>query len=374
MMKTITIVEVNKVTEFPPVQNVIRALLEDGHRVNLLSRAIKGLPSAITDNKNFRGYEIPWIEEKGIISKFRHRFSLNKYVREQTQELMKDSDYLWTTSIVSIRELRNDVKNYKHIFQLMELTRYGYLTALQIKYSLADIAQKAYCVVAAEINRAYIEKVWWNLKRVPKVLPNKPYSIDPGEVTEEIKAPLEKIKNEKRKVILYLGGIFSDRDLEKIAAVLKDKEDYVLYIVGKAFTEEGRKTLEYLQDNYPVEYLGGFNPPAHLHFLRYSYMGVLPYKPVKSQSSDELNALYCAPNKIFEYAGFGVPMIGSDVLGLKLPFEQWNIGRCYDESSPDSSSSAIECVEANYDEMKLNCQKFYESVNINEIVREIIGE
>ena len=110
----------------------------------------------------------------------------------------------------------------------------------------------------------------------------------------------------------------------------------------------------------------------HLAFFKYTYMGVLPYKPVKSQSSDELNALYCAPNKIFEYAGFGVPMIGSDVLGLKLPFEKWMIGECYQDESIDSIISAIDIVDNNHDLMSEKCKAFYESVDIGAIIEGII--
>lgn len=373
-MKKITVVEVNKTIDFPPVQNVIKALLHNGFSVNLISRDIHSLPFDIINNASFEGFEIPWIEENNIFDKIRHRVSLNNYVRNQTRKCMKDSDYLWTTSISTIRELRKDVKNYRHIFQLMELTRYGYLTSLQIKYSLAEIAQNAYKVVTPEVNRAYIDKVWWDLDIVPTVLPNKPYDLNPGPILEDIIEPLNKIKSEKRKVILYLGGIFIDRDLEKVAVALADKPDYVLYIVGKVFSQSGENILAYLKNKFKVEYLGGFNPPSHLHFLKYSYIGVLPYKPVKSQSSDELNALYCAPNKIFEYAGFGVPMIGSDVMGLKLPFERWNIGRCYQDASEESVIKAIDYIESDYESMRKNCYDFYNSVDIDKIVCDIIGE
>ena len=169
-----------------------------------------------------------------------------------------------------------------------------------------------------------------------------------------------------------MGGIFSDRNLETIAKALKNSDEYALYIVGKTFSDEGKKQLDYLIENYSVKYMGGFNPPLHLHFVKHSYIGVLPYKPVKSSGSDELNALYCAPNKIFEYAGFGIPMIGSDVIGLRLPFEKWGIGYCYDDNSTDSILSAIKKIEANYNEMNIRCKEFYKSVDIEKIITSII--
>lgn len=373
-MKAITIVEVNKAKDFPPVQNVIKALLNDGCKVFLISRSIEELSTEIINHHNFLGFEIPWIEEKNFYDKVKHRIILNKYVRKKTAECMRQSDYLWTTSINSIRELRQDVFKYKHIFQLMELTRYGYLTALHIKYSLEKIAQHAHVVVAPEINRAYIEKVWWQLDKLPVVLPNKPYDINPGMLTSDMNNAIHKIKNEKRRIVLYLGGIFSDRNLEIVAKAIQCHDDYVLYIVGNVFSKEGKEQLSQLLHNYPVVYLGGFNSPKHLHFVKYAYMGVLPYKPIKSSSSSELNALYCAPNKIYEYAGFSIPMIGSNVLGLKLPFEKWNVGCCYDDNSLESVSAAIRNVEKNHSIMEKNCHKFFNDIDITQIIHTIIKD
>ena len=371
---TITVVEVNRVVDFPPVINLIRVLLDQNHVVKLISRATDELPEDLKKDKNLFCFEIPWINENNILNKFLHRIKLNSFVRKKTKDCMKDSDILWTTSIVTIRELRKDVHKYKHVFQLMELTRYGYLTRFRFKFSLAKIARSAYKVVCPEINRAYIEKVWWNLQKTPSVLPNKPYSIEPGPLGDDIAQAISRIKSEKRKVILYLGGVFSDRNLKTVAEAVSRKEGYVLYIVGRTFSDAGKRTIDELVRDFNVEYLGGFNPPSHLHFLKYSYIGVLPYKPVKTQSSDELNALYCAPNKIFEYAGYGIPMIGSDVLGLKMPFEKWNIGFCYMDDSVDSILAAINKTEENYYTMKKNCLHFYDSINLDAIVKDIIGE
>ena len=114
----ITIVEVNKTIDFPPVINLIKVLLDQKHSIKLISRTTNELPDEIKNNDNFTSYEIPWINENNIFNKFRHRFILNSFVRKQTKECMKDCDILWTTSIVTIRELRKDVFRYKHVFQL----------------------------------------------------------------------------------------------------------------------------------------------------------------------------------------------------------------------------------------------------------------
>lgn len=49
-------------------------------------------------------------------------------------------------------------------------------------------------------------------------------------------------------------------------------------------------------------------PPHHLQVTRLASIGVLSYFPDPSSLAAVINPLYCAPNKIFEYARYGVPM------------------------------------------------------------------
>ena len=120
--------------------------------------------------------------------------------------------------------------------------------------------------------------------------------------------------------------------------------------------------------------MGFFNPPSHLHFLEYAYIGLLPYVTnYKSVVISPLNILYCAPNKIYEYAGYGVPMIGTDVLGLKQPFEKYNIGVCCKDLSPQTVAKKIAYVDLHHETMRKNCRKFYDDTDLDLIVNEIIN-
>ena len=87
-----------------------------------------------------------------------------------------------------------------------------------------------------------------------------------------------------------------------------------------------------------------------------------------------LNVLYCAPNKIYEYAGYDVPMLGTDVLGLKLPFEKYNIAVCCPDFKSESIVKGIRQIERDYLNMKCNCKMFYEDTNLDSIVYSIIHE
>ena len=375
-MKSITVIELNRIDGYPPVQTLIRVLLAKGYKVNLIGNNTIKISNDISKNVNYVGYETA----KYSIINNTFQAAVNRiYMILRARKLLKtlgsESDFIWTTSMKSIQILGRSVLNYKNILQLMELTEYGYLVlGRYIKFPINKIAQHSWKTVVPEINRAYIQRVWWNLPKCPTVLPNKPYSNDYGDITDELKQVLYKMQAEKRKIILYLGSMGSDRGLERLACAIGNSCDYALYLVGKMYTNEAKKRIEELEKKYSCVYIGGFDPPNHLAVVKYAHIGLLPYKPTKVAGPSELNALYCAPNKIWEYAGFGVPMVGSDVLGLKLPFEQWNIGRCCDLNDEASIIKAIEEVDKNHDEMSKNCYKFYDSVDLEKIVSEILED
>lgn len=373
-MKTITVVEVNDITLYPPVQNLIKVLLDLGYRINLIGTNLDNIAEDIKFTQNCNLVELGGLKNDLSIVRWIHKLILFRTVKKKVKLYMRDSEYLWTTSGDTIIALKKMVLNYKNIFQLMELIEYGVMFRGKIKIHLDKIAQKSWKTVVPEINRAYIQKAWWNLSKPSHVLPNKPYSLDYGKADAELEAAINIMKNDSRKIILYLGGLHSDRNFETYAKAISKMDGYVLYIVGKAFSGDPNALINKLTNDYGAVYLGFFKPPKHLALVNNAHIGLLPYMTTKTVSTSVLNALYCAPNKIWEYAGFGVPMVGSDVLGLKLPFEQWNIGRCCDINDDVAIIKAIEEVDRNHDEMSKNCYKFYDSVDLKKIVSEILED
>ncbi len=373
-MKKITVVEVNNINMYPPVQNLVLALLDLGYKVDLIGGNAHSVSSNIIENPNCTIIETPSIRQQSKIKKWKNRIKLHSFVKKAVIESMKSSDYLWTTSMNTIRSVGSTALKYKNILQLMELSRYGYVFRDLIKFPIDEYARNSWKTVVPEINRAYIQKVWWKLDETPYVLPNKPYSIDPGELTQDINKAIQLMKNEKRKIVLYLGGIYPDRNFSDYAKAISMLDDYVLYIAGKAFSNSAMAELDTLVEEYPVVYLGSFDPPKHLALVRYAYIGLLPYRPSYRKELSELNALYCAPNKIFEYSGYGIPMVGSDVLGLRLQFEKWNMGVCCKDDSVLEISKAIQTVDYDHDKMSQNAKEFYESVDLKGIISSILME
>ncbi|MDD2588266.1 MAG: hypothetical protein PHY60_05195 [Atopobiaceae bacterium] len=374
---SVAIVDTFRITDYPPIISLVENLLCNGHEVHLIGNCSSKLPELVLSNQHFHAHEISHYDGmasgQSAYEKFVNRSRTKEEVIAAVRSVMSTTDVLWTTSANAVRTLGDVVLDYRHVMQLMELQQYCYMYKKHIKVDIDKYARQAWKVVVPEINRAYIQQVWWGLKETPTVLPNKPYYTNPGEPSQEMIPFLEKMRDEDRRVMLYLGGIFIDRDLEQFAQAAKELEsEYCLYVVGKAFEEKSQAYFDSLLERYPIQYCGAYPPPGHLNFVRYADIGLLPYKPCFSDGLSELNALYCAPNKIYEYAAFGIPMLGSDVLGLRQPFESYNIGRCTALDS-DSIVRTVKEMQPLHDEMAANCQAFFEGVDLDAIVESILA-
>ena len=374
--KKVVIVHIGNVLKYPPVLNLIDNLLNNGHIVKILTQNTQEMPKKILKHENFQSIELPFIQGKDIVTRLRRRFIQNVEIRNIVDGLMNDSDILWTTTDLTVRFLGNTVLKYRHVMQLMELISWYplYGGAKKLRFPIDKYAQKAWKVVVPEENRAYIQKVWFKLKKKPYVLPNKPYSLEIEGISENLKDILDSVKAEKRKIIMYLGYIGQDRKLDIFAeAVHQLREEYCLYMIGNIAPDQEVEFQKLCCKYDCIRYLGYFPAPKHLLFLKYAYIGLLPYNANDSHAYiPSINALYCAPNKIFEYAGFSGPMIGTDVPGLKWPFLQYHIGVCCESDEVEKIIQAICYIGHNYSEMKKNCRRYYESVDLDQIVEDIL--
>ena len=367
----IVIVHNSELNAIPPVRNLVDALLALKQNIVLVSR----------DKENaMNDYEASGVKvyrlksnPNNVLGKALAVLQRRKQIREIVKHEMRDGDLLWAVLDKTAIDIGiNLLKSYNSVIQLLELTEDIplYTDVPLLMANLKEYAKAANKIVVPEYNRAHILKTWWDLKKTPIVLPNKPYKLPPSEIPAEIESKLTKLINERRKVLLYQGDFNPDRDLEIIADTVESMKDYVLYLLGRP-----NKYLDnLLSKKNGIEYIGYIQPPYHICAARYAHLGLLPYKPSKNMKyCSELNALYCAPNKIHEYASQGLPMIGPDIPGLKFPFELYKVGECYQENSISSVIQAIHKIENEIEKYKSNCLKFWDSQNIVDIIHSIIN-
>lgn len=249
-------------------------------------------------------------------------------------------------------------KGYKKIICVKEL----YDNDKRYRKLLIKLTSKADAVIACEINRARIMQFEWCLKTRPYVLPNKPY-YHPRQLkckpTSDITASIvEQIKN--RPCIVYQANhIRFANELETLAkALCKTTSHYVLILIGNIDRE---KDIETLKSIYPdIITTGYLLSPSHMDITSYARIGITIY------DENSLNNLFCAPNKIYEYSGYGIPTLANDVPGLIQTIGISGAGECVDWSKSENVFCAIEKIENDYESYSKKSSKFFDSVD-NEV-------
>lgn len=276
----------------------------------------------------------------------------------------ENGDVIWFGSAGTAIALKRLVSRLKYVMSVLELyDRFPFY-----KKGLAKLLPRASAVIACELNRARIMKIWYGLKELPFVMPNKPYFEMQCERSTKIESLRKDLKG--KNVILYQGILSNDRSLQTIAKALRlVKKHYTLVVIGKAISGGEEIILEELKEIYDDILYGGFFPaPQHLLVTEMARIGIAIY------DSSSINNMLCAPNKIFEYSKFGIPIIGSDIPGLQLTVEKNRAGLCVDTDNPCEIAYAIDKIDCEYDFFSAGAKKLYTSVDNQVVIKKILDK
>jgi hypothetical protein len=83
--------------------------------------------------------------------------------------------------------------------------------------------------------------------------------------------------------------------------------------------------------------------------------------------------LFCAPNKIWEFSGYGIPILGNIIPGLINTVENFKFGSLVDMNDPKCIIKGIKNIEENYETYSKNSLQFYDSVDISDLVQKLIN-
>lgn len=344
--------------ERPPVISAVMILHSLGYDVTIITA---GLSVEWKDQLSKMGIRFNVIEGncksrflKAVdYYRFRHStFSFlnnNKYLPEDT--------LLWVESAYTIVALGKKLKKYHFVLQIQELYE-------KVKYQLkaiANVINNAEAVFMPEYNRCSIYQVWYKLNKRPYLLPNKPYFVPDDdnlkELQEKYKTKINELEGKKN--IIYQGLLHKERDLSCFVKAVKELHDYRLVLLGKDLG----MLKHYKEIDSEILHIDFLPAPDYLAITSKAYIGIVTYDPM------ELNTSYCAPNKIYEYGYFGLPMVGNEVPGLKYTIEMKKAGVLVDEHNEEDIKNAILRIDANYDEYRQNARSLYDSVDNENTIR-----
>ena len=364
-MKKIIYIIKSRLHFYPPCVSQIRILKELGYDVEVLFGSCDINTIKILENEKIKMHNIVEIKDENAnkIRKIIDIIKLRMNLRKKLKEYSNDNTIYWFGNAESAILMKGALKNKKYIVSLLELYDYDKLKG----WLLHGIVEKSLKTTVCEENRAYLVKKEYNLNYVPTIFPNKPYNqitrkcINPSnDVTENI---INKIKNDN--VIIYQGYIWEAEELIELAKALNEIEKkYKLVLLGIDYYNSYEKVKKIYENCVFFPYVPA---PLHLEITSYARIGLLYYR------NHRLNNVYCAPNKIYEYSGFGIPMIGNNIPGLKYTIGYNRCGQCI-EMTKEKFIDAINEIEKNYEEYSANAIKFYESCDSSEKMKSFLKE
>lgn len=356
--KTIWVLLRSHVVALPPIMTVLQCLLElNQFKVGFISTQASGLI-----HEDLEEYIVDQRHNVNKIKRVINYLEYRALVNKTFDKYLKAEDLIWIGSLdtaLACKGLGFFAKN-PYILHLHEL----YDTHQDKLKSIKNIAQNAKHVVVPELNRAGILQVWLALKNRPIVLPNKPYrhprkkNLEPThELTRNI---LQEYKTDK-PIILYQGHIGGDRNLMPIAEAMRELPEYEFWLLGP---DHGYAD-KLVATSPNIKYVGSVPAPYHLEITSYASIGVMSYDLIN------LNNLYCAPNKVWEYSGFNIPFLSNMLLGMEFLSDK-NIGRASSWNRLDILS-CIKDMYINGDEYTKSIEYYYDSINMKKIIQDILG-
>ena len=378
-MKKIFIVMKEDVVQYPPILSMFNALIDLNFQVVHIGVYSDLEQKCFLETKGIEFFnDVKLNVNANPVKKIFQQLEFKRYVSKVLKERYKEGDYLVVVNEDTMCLLWNVICQYKLVLYFFETPGYNVRLKYRVYnpfFNLTKACQQAYKVICCEYNRAHIIKGIYQLDTLPVILPNKYYqskSLNQSHsIPEDIIQRVEELKAilDGKKVILYQGVFTSkERRLEEFIHAVNDMpEEYLLLAMGR-----GDQMFEDLKKQYSskkIVFIDFIRPPYHLLVTQMAHIGVLSYFPNNKSFIDVLNPIYCAPNKMFEYTKFSLPMISNDLPALKNVFQEFRCGEVVDYPLTSLRiKNGLNKIFQNYEDYKFGAGNFYNSVDCLKII------
>ena len=218
--------------------------------------------------------------------------------------------------------------------------------------------KKVNLTITANRERAEIMKNHYNLKKLPEIIKNIPNNtIKKNLYTRNfLEKKFKFLRNYNGKIFVYQGLISTKRELHNIIIKLSEIKNTKILIIGS-----GEKDyINYLKNLFKkkslsnIHFIDNIDLKSLYSILKISNLGIISY------SNINLNNKFCAPNKLYEYAMFNLPMISSNQIIFRKTFKKYKIGFIYNENKKISKEYELLIQNIN---LKKEFKKFNDSNN-----------
>ena len=227
-------------------------------------------------------------------------------------------------------------------------------------------------LIESEINRARMLQKDKGLKTLPFVLPNKPYGHPRTRNMTVQDAEAAKIVSswKNKTVFLYQGSLGEDRKgiVDMIEWICEGFPNSVMAVMSPW----SPKIDEISARHKNFSYVPFVRAPHHLEITSHATIGLAVYTADQVAGISPLNGLYCAPNKTFEYCGFGIPLLCNNPPGLRDSVGKAGAAICLPELTRESVVAGINKLISDYHEYSGRAKAFFDSIDLVRIIGEIL--
>lgn len=214
---------------------------------------------------------------------------------------------------------------------------------------------KSNILICANAFRAEIMKERFKLESMPVVYENIRRLEEGNDIGEECMKLVNKINPDKISMV-NTGGFSIDRGTLSLVEAMKALgNDFELHIIGGGTKAEKEILQNYISENelHNVYLWDRFNGTEIKEIVKMCKIGIVNYH------KEDLNNIYCASGRVYEYAFEGVPIVTTENIPLKKLCETYGIGECDDSFEP-----AIRKVAQNLKKYKHNVKWFMENISV----------
>jgi glycosyltransferase involved in cell wall biosynthesis len=141
--------------------------------------------------------------------------------------------------------------------------------------------------------------------------------------------------NEETKILLYQGGLSTERGIENLLEAFHQMNDPGLALVVMGYGPLEGLVTEYSQKNNRIFLHPAVGQDVLASYTSSADFGLLFYE------NTCLNNYYCMPNKLFEYLMAGVPVVVSPLFELRRLVETYTLGVVSEDSSVEAIHDAM---------------------------------
>lgn len=378
-MNQVVVILYKQLEFLPPVMSLILALKELGRNPVFVGVGSEAGEKFLLKNEiehRYLPFKAELYKNDSLLTKITHRieravrfYPCRRMLRETLKSLEVEHGALtlWFAELQSAALLGDSWRLYPcRVVTFYELA--DFKGRMWLGFTFGDFIKNT-VVVEAEENRAMEIQRYFSLKVRPLVVANKPFG-HPQKLTAEpasfVAPALQKTAG--RPIFLYQGVWTEDRkDVGVVLETLaRNRPQYCVWVMPG--TKEVQALAERCENVCIIPYV---KPPDHLQVTGLATVGIAIYNPSGRTDLERKNALFCAPNKIYEYAGFGIPTLGNAIPGLIQTIGTAKAGICIELNEKEILKAADELI-TNIENYRKNAIKFFENINVKDQVRTVL--